>query len=118
MNAPAHVVDEDAPLDPAIERVRRRMMRLMAVSVGIMLIGLIAVVAAIVYKLSARSGAAVAAGASVERRMALPPGASIVSATLSGQDILFVIDPGRGEKQQYWVYRFGEDRVVARISID
>ena len=42
--------DEDKPLDPMVENVRRRMMRLMVVSIGIMMIGLMAVLGSIVYK--------------------------------------------------------------------
>ncbi len=43
---------EEQPLDPAMERVRRKMIRLLAVSIGIMVIGLMAVLAAIVYKIN------------------------------------------------------------------
>ena len=43
---------DEQPLDPAMERVRRKMIRLLAVSIGIMVIGLMAVLAAIVYKIS------------------------------------------------------------------
>lgn len=120
MNAPTQIRDDsdEQPLDPAVERVRRRVMRLMFVSVAIMMVGLIAVVGAIVYKLSARGGSVAAGAAGAERRLALPPGASVISATLSGEDILFVVDPGDGGRQQFWVYRIGEDRIVARIALD
>ncbi len=118
MNAPAQIRndEEERALDPAIERVRRKMMRLMMVSVAIMMIGLIAVIGAIVYKLSAR-GTSAAAG-TLETHIQLPQGAKIVAATPNGGDILFTIDPGDGGRQQYWIYRFGEDRIVAKVSID
>src|SRR5690606_39955979 len=48
---PAPEQFDEKPLDPAVERVRRKMMRLMLVSIGIMMVGLMAVVGAIVYKL-------------------------------------------------------------------
>jgi hypothetical protein len=41
---------EEKPLDPDMEKVRRKMVRLLAVSIGIMFIGLMAVLGAIVYK--------------------------------------------------------------------
>ena len=42
---------EEAPLDPAAERVRRKMVRLLAVSMGIMFIGVFAVLAAVVWQI-------------------------------------------------------------------
>jgi hypothetical protein len=112
---------EDKPLDPAVERVRRRMMRLMAVSVVIMMTGLIAVIGAIVYKLQARgdAGAPAAPGAAaIEGRIALPKEARVVSSSLSGGDLLLVVDPGGGQRLQFWVYRIAENRIAAKISID
>ena len=47
---------EDKPLDPVMENVRRKMMRLQLVSGGIMLLMFMAVLAAIVYKINTRDG--------------------------------------------------------------
>jgi hypothetical protein len=112
--------DEDAPLDPAVERVRRRMMRLMAVSVAIMMTGLIAVIGAIVYKFSARDGGAAAlrAGETLERRIGMPKDARVVGGNLSGGDLLMTIDPGGGRQLQFWIYRIAEDRVVAKLAVE
>ena len=44
---------EDEPLDPAVERVRAKLARLLAVSIGIMFVSVFAVLAAIVWKLNA-----------------------------------------------------------------
>ena len=44
--------DEEEPLDPAVEAVRVKMVRLLAVSGGIMMLGLMAVLLAIVYKVN------------------------------------------------------------------
>lgn len=43
---------QEPPLDPAMERVRRKMIRLLVISIGIMVIGLIAVLSAVVYKIN------------------------------------------------------------------
>lgn len=45
---------DEKPLDPVMEKVRRKMVRLLGVSLGVMFIGVMAVLAAVVYKI--RSG--------------------------------------------------------------
>ena len=42
--------DDEKPLDPAAERVRRKLVRFMAINLGILFLALMAVVAALVYK--------------------------------------------------------------------
>ena len=122
-------IDEEKPLDPAVERVRRKMMRLMLISIGIMMIGLMAVLGAIVYKVSARSEAAKdrpgvagrASGVPVEPgyagRIDLPDGSEILSTALDGGNILLRVRiPGEGER--LLVYSLGEDRVIATVTVD
>ncbi|MEO1748761.1 MAG: DUF6476 family protein [Pseudomonadota bacterium] len=46
---------EDKPLDPAVERVRAKMVRLLAVSMGIMFVSIFAVLAAVIYRINADS---------------------------------------------------------------
>jgi hypothetical protein len=43
---------DEKPLDPELEKVRRKMLRLLGVSIGIMFVGVMAVLVAIVYKLN------------------------------------------------------------------
>lgn len=45
--------EEDKPLDPVLEKVRKKMLRLLAVSLGIMFAGIMALLIAIVYKVGA-----------------------------------------------------------------
>lgn len=45
-------IEEEKPLDPAAERLRRKMLRLMVISLGTMFIGIFAVLFAIVYKMN------------------------------------------------------------------
>ncbi|MEM9222231.1 MAG: hypothetical protein AAGB11_07515 [Pseudomonadota bacterium] len=45
-------IEEEGELDPAMERVRRKLVRLLFVSTGIMVLGLAAVVAGIFYRVS------------------------------------------------------------------
>jgi hypothetical protein len=44
--------DQDTELDPAMERVRRKLTRLLAVSAGIMGLGFVAVLVAVIYRVS------------------------------------------------------------------
>ncbi|PSH69125.1 fimbrial protein [Phyllobacterium brassicacearum] len=117
---------EEAPLDPTMERVRRKMIRLLAVSIGIMVIGLMAVLAAIVYKINqpvqevataARSdipeqplGAALAGEA-----ITLDPGTRILSHNLSDNTLSLETRLGDGTRQVL-LYDLASKRVVARIS--
>ncbi|WP_075219769.1 hypothetical protein [Acuticoccus yangtzensis] len=48
-------VEEEEPLDPAVERVRRKLVRLLLVSSGIMVLGFAAVAIAVFYRISQNS---------------------------------------------------------------
>ncbi|MBC7285096.1 hypothetical protein [Hoeflea sp.] len=92
---------DEKPLDPEMEKVRRKMVRLLAVSIGVMFIGLMAVLGAIVYKFTQRDAApadgGLVAGASMtvpsdaplEAVAALPAGFVIESVTLDGARVGF-----------------------------
>jgi hypothetical protein len=94
MSGPAQFDDiEDKPLDPAIERIRRRMMRLMLVSVGIMVIGIMAVLYGIVFKLTTRGDAE---GPAFDVLVPLPQGGRILSTTLAGDRLSVLIEDEAG----------------------
>jgi hypothetical protein len=86
---------DEPPLDPAAIRLRRKMVRLLFVSGGIMILGLIAVFAAIVYKLNERapnaSAAAFSAASPVEGQIAIPTGYRIVASALDGERALLTL---------------------------
>jgi hypothetical protein len=92
--------NEEAPLDPAAERLRRKLARLLLVSGGIMLLGFIAVFAAIVYKLGAlgeaEDASAPAPGNPVEATIRIPSGARLVSADLDGDRALMAAERSDG----------------------
>lgn len=44
--------EDEKPLDPEMEKVRRKMVRLLGISLGIMFIGVMAVLVAVVYKIN------------------------------------------------------------------
>ncbi len=109
--------DEEKPLDPAVERVRRKMMRLMVISVGIMMIGLMAVLFAIVYKISDRNDPPAQGGAMFETVLKLPAGGKIVSQSLSGDRLTLLVEHVSG-RQVIFLFDTGKGRVVGRIDVN
>jgi len=77
-------IEEEKPLDPAAEKLRRKMLRLMVISIGSMFIGIFAVLFAIVYKMN---NAAVVAE-QVEATIELPAGFQIEETQLSDGVVL------------------------------
>jgi hypothetical protein len=121
-NAPIDDADEK-PLDPAVERVRRKMMRLMAVSIGIMLVGLMAVLLAIVYKVTNRGAEPPVAGGTpgpggerpFEALVELPAGGRIVSHSLAGTGLMLLAEDGAG-RQTVILFDTVQGRETGRIS--
>jgi hypothetical protein len=122
---PAFEDEEDKPLDPAVENVRKKLVRFAVINLGILLVALMAVVGAIVYKTGSGAPPAaeqpiseipVPAGTVLEGEILLPAGASIVSQSLSGNRLSLEIElPGGGRVVH--VYDIAERRVVARFSV-
>lgn len=77
--------EDQKPLDPAMERVRRKLARLLAISIGTLLVGLMAVLGAIVYK----SGGSGVPGEAYRAKLALPAGFSVESADYGQKRIMF-----------------------------
>jgi hypothetical protein len=94
--------ENEAPLDAAQERLRRKLVRLLFVSGGIMMLGLIAVFAAIVYKLGDGRGAPqspagrLSAEAPAEGAIAVPPGYRLIGAALDGDRALLSLEAPDG----------------------
>ena len=127
-NINADTETEEQPLDPAMERVRRKMIRLLAVSIGIMVIGLMAVLAASVYKINQPVGGAAKPAAVrseapgqpigdalVGEAITLDPGTRVLSHNLSGSMLSLETRLANGTRQ-ILVYDVATKRVVARIS--
>ena len=82
--------DGEAPLDPAAARLRAKLVRLLIVSGGIMMLGLIAVFAAIVYKLAER-GDRLDPAAPIASELKIPAGSRILSTALDGDRALLTL---------------------------
>lgn len=113
--------DEEKPLDPAAERVRRKLVRFMAINLGILFLALMAVVAALVYKSMTVSPAPPAVASDVPAdatsgRISLPAGARLISQSLSGDRLsLHVALAGGGES--ILIYDTAQGRIVGRHDL-
>ena len=85
MAAPARTPDEDEPLDPAIERVRVKLARLVLIAMGTLVLGVVAVLAAVIYRASGDGSSALPGGTAT---IQLVPGARLVASSVSGDRIL------------------------------
>lgn len=117
--------EEENPLDPAMENVRRKMVKLQLVSGGIMLVMFMAVLAAIVYKVTQPSGAeqqAVASGLAVPSDQpivataSLPAGFTVTSTDLSGNQILFYGTTAEGARKAL-VFDLAVGRIIADVTV-
>ncbi|MCX7303481.1 MAG: fimbrial protein [Hyphomicrobiales bacterium] len=122
MARPALDDEEEKPLDPAVEKVRRKLVRFVGINLGLLFIALMAVVAALVYKshtaapqgevaVKMPSPAGVAEG-----RIELPAGARIVSQSLSGDRLSLAIDLSDGSRAIY-LYDIAARRVIGKFAI-
>ncbi|MCF3638372.1 hypothetical protein LXM94_00110 [Rhizobium sp. TRM95111] len=114
----------DKPLDPVMENVRRKMVRLQLVSGGIMLLMFMAVLAAIVYKVTATEGKSetAAAGLAVpsseplRSSIALPQGFNVAAVSQSGGQVLFYGLFGDGTRKLL-AFDMATGRAVADIDV-
>lgn len=124
----------EPPLDPAMEKVRRKMVRLLAVSIGVMLIGLMAVLVAVVYKINRAPDASATEVARsdipgqvsapikveppklIESQIDLTPGTRLLSQSLSGDQLsLETLLPDGGT--ELIIYDYRESRILGRIKL-
>lgn len=120
------VEEKEEPLDPAMERIRRKMVLLQLVSGGILFVCFMAVLAAIVYKISQRPAdgpAAVATSGSftvpsdqpLKATAALPTGFQIDNVSMSGSQLVFLGQLNGARK--VFVFDIVLGRIVADVTI-
>jgi len=117
-----------------MERVRRKMIRLLAVSIGVMLIGLMAVLVAVVYKINQAPDIVIeetpleTSGTMaivpekpeplplIESQIQIEPGTRLLSQSLSGNQLsLETLLPDGGT--EILVYDYREARIIGRIKL-
>lgn len=126
MTNPDLTDENEAPLDPAFEKVRRKMVRLLIISSSVIIVGLMAVVFSIVYrvnKLPPETAVAVTAPAALvepvpapQQSIVLPEAFVVESSSISGNRILiFGADPDG--RQRIFVHDIGTGKRVTEIDI-
>ena len=116
--------DEEKPLDPAAENVRRKLVRFMIVNLGLLFLALMVVIGALVYKARnapvagpAPAGEVQApAGAPLSGDIVLPVGAKVVSQSLSGNRISIDAELADGGRAIF-VYDIAERRLIGQFAI-
>lgn len=115
---------DDQPLDPAMEKVRRKMIRLQIVSGSVMFISLMAVFGAVVYKAVGPSRTAaptatatVPSDAPIAATASLPQGFTIENVSFASGDMLFYGRLANGTRKAL-VFNVQAGRFVADITID
>lgn len=98
--------EDEPPLDPAVERVRRKLARLMIGSIGIMVLGLIAIFSVIVYRITTEPPSApIPAGAPAQVALMLPAGSTVLDSDLAVEagrvQILLRVRLGDGTEQMH-----------------
>jgi len=115
---------EDKPLDPAVERVRRKLLRFVAINLGLLFAAVLVVVAAVFYKsatleeppMAASGDIRVPSGEVLAAEIPIPAGARIVSQSLSGPRIALDVERADGGRV-ILVYDMAERRVVAELTV-
>lgn len=102
---------DEKPLDPAVERIRARMVRLLAVSIGIMFAGLMAVLIAIFYKMSNDAGNRLP-----EQALILPLDAEILGEALGDGHIMLRFKTANGD-ETLLLRSLSTGEEVARIPV-
>jgi hypothetical protein len=113
---------EDKPLDPSVERVRRKLVRFVAINLGLLLVALMAVVAALVYKTGRSSPEpSVPSVARQEGRMlagdiAIPAGSRLLSHSLSGDRVALDVQLADGSRMLF-LYDLAERRMIGQFAV-
>jgi hypothetical protein len=125
MTQNARPEDGEAPLDPAAERVRRKLVRFMAINLGILFAAVMAVVLAIVYRSVSAEDTPPAPmagelpapppGSTLAGEIALPAGARLVGHALSGSRLTLDIDTAG--RRSILIYDIAEGRVIGRFDL-
>ena len=121
--APLDDQADEQPLDPAVENVRRKMMRFFAINIGILIFALMAVLAAIVYKstrpkdgdpAAINSAVPTEPGAPVD--LVLDSGESVASQSLSGNRLSVAVARD-GAVRRIVVIDLASGQVVSSVAV-
>ncbi|GAA5100520.1 hypothetical protein [Bartonella acomydis] len=117
---------QDLPLDPAVERVRKKLMRLMIISIAITLILMLAVLFGVVYKIiatgSAQKQTEPFSSHSKNKEIAyhtlfLPKDTQILSHSVSEPNLVLKILTSDGQTK-FMVYNYYTGTRIAVLSVE
>ncbi|UNE53822.1 hypothetical protein [Bartonella machadoae] len=117
---------EEQALDPAVERVRKKLMRLMIVSISITLILILAVLFGVIYKIIATDSpsqktkplfAQSSTQATVHHTLSLPEKTQILSQSLSDHNIVLKILTPEGQTK-FMIYNYYTGALIAVLSVE
>jgi hypothetical protein len=124
MDRPLADADEEKPLDPGVEKVRKKLVRFVAINLGLLFLALMVVIVALVYKARNAPPASpplagdiqVPAGEPVSGDIVLPVGAKVVGQSLSGNRLSIDAELADGSRAIF-VYDIAERRIIGRFAI-
>ncbi|AMY02640.1 fimbrial protein [Mesorhizobium ciceri] len=124
MASPIAEEDQDKPLDPEVEKVRRKLVRFVGINLGLLFLALMVVIGALVYKARNAPPAnpplagdiQTLAGEPVSGDIVLPVGAKVVSQSLSGNRVSIDAELADGSRTIF-VYDITERRLIGRFAI-
>jgi hypothetical protein len=122
MTNPNFADEQEAPLDPAFEKVRRKMVRLLIISSSVIILGLMAVVYSIVYRVNrlpanpAATAAQDVAAPAAQQSIALPTGFVMESTAISGNRVLLFGTASDGKKRIV-IHDIGTGKTVTEIEL-
>jgi hypothetical protein len=116
--------DDEKPLDPEVERVRRKLLRFMVINLVILFVAFAAVIGAFIYKSTslapkrtAEQEARPPSGTdAVAGTIPIPAGARIVSQTLSGKEALLGLELADGSRS-FLLYDLGAGRTLGTYAV-
>ena len=117
--------DDEKPLDPEVERVRRKLLRFMVFNLAILFVAFALVIGAFIYKSSLAPKRAVeqetqirppSVAEAVAGTIAIPAGARIVSQTLSGREVLLGLELADGSRS-FLLYDLQAARTLGTYAV-
>lgn len=116
---------QEKPLDPALEDVRRKIVKFVILNIAFLFLGLMAVVGVVVYKSQTAAEpqaagtniALPAPGQTISGSIPLPTGATVISQSLSGDRLSLQVEEAGGQRAIY-VFDLAAGRMVGRYGIE
>lgn len=125
MTNPNFADEQEAPLDPAFEKVRKKMVRLLIVSASVIILGLMAVVFSIVYRVNKlppstapadTTPASDIAAPAARQSITLPTGFTVESTSISGNRVLLFGTTADGKKHIV-IHDIGTAKTLTEIDL-